>query len=186
MPRVDFSDLVESLQTGDEKSADRLLKEIMPRLEDYLKVVMGADPNDAQECAQLACIEVVDRIKKNKIKQPKFIFKYLVLSTRNQYLHYVKREKRYISDPDGDYLHIEPAQQIERLMEAERIRILKECISSLKEDNQNFIRYVMDNPEKTTKQLSKFFKMSGAYVRTKKSRIVNRLHHCFKRKSSEM
>lgn len=186
LPRVDFSELVDALQMGDAQKADQLLKEIMPRLEDYLKVVMGADRNDAQECAQLACIEVVERIKKDKIKQPKYIFKYLIFSTRNQYLHHVKRENRYVSDPDGDYSFVEPAQQIESLVEEERIEILKQCIEDLRHDNQEFILYVMNNPDKTTTELSKHFKMSYAYVRTKKSRLVNKLHHCFKRKSSDM
>lgn len=184
MLKVDYSELVEALQQGNNAAADELLKEIMPRLEEYLQVVMNASPADARECVQQACMDVLDKIRKNKILEKKTIFSYLITAARNQYLSYSQYQHRFTADPDDVYHQVEPAKQIEALIESERMKILEQCLSQLDELNQKFMRFFMENPDSSTKEASKKFNLSNAYVRTKKSRLINNLHHCFKRKSS--
>lgn len=58
--RVDYSDLVNALQKGDEPRAAELIQEILPRLEDYLVVVMNAERNAAKECVQQAFLDVFE------------------------------------------------------------------------------------------------------------------------------
>ena len=50
--------------------------------------------------------------------------------------------------------------------------------------NAMLLEVLLANPDATTKQISGKFGLSGANVRTKKSRLTHRLHHCFKRKMS--
>ncbi|MCC5913510.1 MAG: sigma-70 family RNA polymerase sigma factor [Balneolaceae bacterium] len=183
--RVDYSELVVAIQGGDDPTANRLLKEVMPRLVEYLRVVMKADRNVAKECAQQAMADVLERIQKKKIKEDKYIFSYLMTASRNEFLKYSKFQHRFDTDPDEDYEQAEPAQQVQALIEEERMKILKSCLNELDEENREFIDYILNNPDKSTKEYAAHFKFSSANVRTKKSRLVNALHYCFKRKSSE-
>lgn len=184
MYRVDYSDLVDALRDGDEETANRLLSEVMPRLADYLKVVMNASQQEAQECAHQAFLDVFERIREDKIKEKKYIFSYLITTSRNQYLHYKKTQHRFDMDPEEGAHQVEPAEQINMLIEEERMTILESCLEQLDPDDRKLISYMLANPDATTKQISKKFGISGANVRTKKSRLTHRLHHCFKRKMS--
>ena len=78
--RVDYSELVEALQKGNEAKASELLSEVIPRLEDYLQVVMSAEVNAAKECVQQAFLDVFEQIRRNNIKNNKYIFSYLINS----------------------------------------------------------------------------------------------------------
>lgn len=183
--RVDYSELVEALQNNDELKAKELLDELVPRLEDYLCVVMNADPNSAQECVQQAILDVFEQIKQDKINDAKFIFSYLIKSCRHEYIRFSKKQHRFNYDESALNELYEPEEQLERLIDKDRQRILKECIEELQEKSRVFIEYFMDKPDATTEEASKDFDLSGSNVRTMKSRILSRLHHCYKRKSLE-
>ncbi len=183
--RVDYSELVVALQQGDDIKASSLLNEVIPRLEDYLVVVMGAEKNSAKECVQQAFLDVYEQIRQNKIKEHKYIFSYLIKSCRHEYLRYVKREHKFSYEEEALNYVVEPEEQYKRLIDQERQNILKECLHELKEKSRKFIEYFIDKPDATTEEASIFFELSSANVRTRKSRIVSRLHHCFKRKSNE-
>jgi RNA polymerase sigma factor (sigma-70 family) len=183
--RVDYSELVEAIQEGDNKKATDLISEVIPRLEDYLTVSMNSDANSAQECVQQAFLDVFEQVRKDKIKEPKYIFSYLIKSCRHEYLRYAKRQHKFKYEEEALNELYEPEQQIENLLDKERQRILKECLEELQDKSKKFIEYFIDKPDATTEEASEEFDLSGANVRTKKSRILSRLHHCFKRKSNE-
>jgi len=182
--RVDYSDLVEALHDGDEETANQLLKEVMPRLEDYLKVVMNASADEAIECAHQAFLDVFERIRQDKINDSKYIFSYLITTSRHTFLYYKKRQHRFTSAPEDYHYEVEAADQVEALIEEERMSILKECLEELDPKDRDLINYILANPDASTKQISKNFELSGANVRTKKSRLTHSLHHCYKRKMS--
>lgn len=183
--RVDYSELVNALQEGDENKAAELLSEVLPRLEDYLMVAMSADSNAAQECVQQAFLDVFEQIRQDKIKESKYIFSYLIKSCRHEYLRYAKRQHRFKYEEEALNELYEPEQQFQNLLDKERQRILQECLEELQEKSRKFIEYFIDKPDATTDEASKEFGLTGANVRTRKSRILSRLHHCFKRKSNE-
>jgi len=193
--RVDYSELVVALQTGDDSTANDLLDEVMPRLVEYLQVVMKADENVANECAQQAFTDVYERVRRGKIKNKKYIFSYLLTATRNEFLRYSKFQHRFDTDSEEAYeqvepaeqvqAQVEPAEQVQALIDKERMSILEDCLYELDRDSRAFIRYIMDNPDMTSKEYGKHFKLTEANVRTKKSRIVSMLHLCYKRKSSQ-
>ena len=183
--RVDYSELVEALQKNDESTASSLISEVIPRLEDYLTVAMGADKNAAQECVQQAFMDVFEQIRLDKIKESKYIFSYLIKSCRHEYLRYAKRQHRFNYEEEAINELYEPEEQLKNILDKERQRILKECLSELQEKSRTFIEYFIDKPDATTEEASSEFDLSGANVRTRKSRILSRLHHCYKRKSVE-
>jgi len=183
--RFNYSELVDALQDGDRDTANTVLSEVMPRLVDYLEVVMNADKRTAKECVQQACLDVFEQIHKDKIRNSKYIFSYLIKSVRNEYIRYTKYQHRFSYSEDSLDHIVEPEQQFENLVEEDRQRILKECLEELGKKNKRFILYIFEYPDATTKALSKQFKLSEANVRTKKSRIISRLHDCYKSKSDD-
>lgn len=160
-----------------------MLEEVLYRLKDYLKVVMNAEEGDAEEAIQQAFLNVYDQIRKDNIRDEKYIFSYMLRAARHEYIRLSKNQHKfnYLEDDHTEHL-VEPAQQIENLMDQDRQRILEACLEELREKSRVFIEFFIDKPDATTKQASKHFDITGANVRTKKSRIISRLHHCFKRK----
>lgn len=181
--RLDYSELVFALQENKDGKANELLEELLPRLKDYLKVTMNATERDAEECIHQAFLNVYEQIMQDNIRKEKYIFSYLIRACRHEYIRYTKHQHRFNSPIDDNPEHlVEPAEQITNLLDEDRQRILSECLDELEEKSRTFIEYFFRNPDSTTKQASRHFKISGANVRTKKSRIISRLHHCFKRK----
>lgn len=181
--KVDYSELVVALQNGDDLRANQLLEELLPRLVDYLKAAMNADEDAAKDCVYQAFADVYEKIREDKIKNEKFIFKYLIQASRNEYIKYVNWEKRYDrSDNDIDHI-VEPAKQFEQLLDEERQQILEQCLDELREKTRKFISYFFEKPYVSTEQAHKHFQISRANVRTKKTRILKKLHECYKRKS---
>ncbi len=183
--RVDYSELVDALQKGDESKSGDLINEIMPRLEDYLVVVMNAERNAARECVQQAFLDVFEQIRKDNIKESKYIFSYLIKSCRHEYLRYSKREHKFKYEDEALNVLYEPEEQFQNLLDKERQRILEECLNELKDKSKRFIEYFIDKPDATTEEATEEFDLTSANVRTRKSRILSRLHHCYKRKSNE-
>lgn len=180
--RVDYSELFQALQQNNQGRANQLIDELLYRLKDYLEVVLNADPDAAEECSQQAFTNVYEQIQKGNIKNEKAIFRYLIQACRHEYFRYSKEQNRFSSLENESGHFIEPAQQMENLMDEDRQSILEACLKELPEEARKFIEYFMGKPETTTKQASDHFEISGAYVRTKKSRLLDRLHLCFKRK----
>lgn len=183
--RVDYSELVEALTKGNDVQAGKLLKEIIPRLEEYLKVVMNAEKTAAEECAQQALVDVFDQIRKNNIKHNKSILAYLITACRHEYIRYSKKQHKFNYDEGTFGLMIEPERQIANLLDKERQRILEECLEELGEESREFIEYFMNKPYASTDEAVEIFNISKSNARTRKHRILGRLHDCYTRKSNE-
>lgn len=184
--RVDYSELVYALKQNREGAANELLRELLPRLKEYLKATMNAPEDDAEECIHQAFLNVYEQILQDNIRKEKYIFSYLLRACRHEYIRYSKHQHRFNTPVEDKPEHlVEPAEQIENLLDEDRQRILSECLEELEEKSRKFIKVFIDKPSTTTKQASSHFDISGANVRTKKSRILSRLHHCFKRKWSQ-
>lgn len=182
--KVDYSELVSAIQNHDRQRTNELIEELLPRLKDYLRVVMNADPESAEECVHQAFEEVLQQIQRDKIKNPKYIFSYLLKSCRHRYLHYSNRKRSMSSaEEETEYL-VRPSDQYDQLLDEERQYILKQCLQKLDEKAREFIAYFLDKPQVTTWHASKHFNISRANVRTKKSRILSRLNECYKRMTS--
>lgn len=185
--RVDYSEIVYALKENDRGTVNDLLQELTSRLRDYAKVVLGASEQEAEECTQRALIIVYEQIMKDKIRHEKQIFSYLIKVCRNEYFWMKKdkwnRDTSTLEDMENYEQHLEdPGKQIENLQDEDRQKILEACLNNLDNESREFIEYMIENPDTTTKEASEHFDYSEAKVRTKKSRILSRLHYCFQRK----
>ena len=53
-------------------------------------------------------------------------------------------------DPDEGIHQVEPADQINSLIDEERMEILESCLDQLDPDDRELISYMLANPEATT------------------------------------
>ncbi len=183
--RVDYAELVDSLEKDDRRNANKLLEEVYPRLVEYLQVTMGAKVMIAEECVQQAISDVYEQIKKGNIRERNYILSYLMTACRNEYIKFKKKEGRFIYDEDSFRYVSEPAEQIENLIDEDRKRLLYECLDELDEESRKFMLYFIKNPDTTTKKAANHFQLTGANVRTRKSRLTQKLHEAYKRKSEQ-
>lgn len=181
--RVDYSELVYALQENREGKANELLEEVLDRLEEYLEVVLNADKKEAEECAQQAIVNVYEQIRKDNIREEKYIYSYMIRACRHEYFR-LSKEQHQFNNPVEDHKEhlVDPGEQIENIMDEDRQKILEACLKELRKQSRTLIEYFIDKPDTTTKEAAAHFDISGANVRTRKSRILSRLHHCFKRK----
>lgn len=185
MSRVDYSELVEAIQSGDSRRADVLLNELIPRLVDYLRIGMGAPRERAREAVQQALLNVVEKVQAEKIEHPRTIFRYLIRACRNEYLHQTGYEQRFDREAEASEADVQPADQLSALLSEERQNILMACLDQLDEESRTLIDHFFARPDTTTRETSDRFGLSEANVRTRKSRIISRLHDCYKRKSRD-
>ncbi|MEX0660664.1 MAG: sigma-70 family RNA polymerase sigma factor [Balneolaceae bacterium] len=180
----DYSLLVDPLRMGDHHKIEKSLEDLILKLKQYLEVVMGANREASEECAQQAFLNVYERIKKDKIRNKKHIYTYMIKACRHEYIRYIKKQHSFLSDDNIEQQFPEPAEQIENLADKERMEILKICLLELDEDSREFITHFMNSPETTTKEASQFFNISEANVRTKKYRITKMLHEAYQKRST--
>ena len=182
--RVDYSALVNYIQQENVRKVNHLLEELIPKLVEYLQVTLAATEEAAKECVQQAFLNVYERIVDGKLKDPKSLLSYMMMTSRNEYFNQYKKNKRYV---DSEYItesEFEPASQIDRLVDRERKELLFECIEELDDDSQIFILYFINHPDATTREASEYFDLSEANVRTKKYRVTHQLHSLYKMKAS--
>lgn len=182
--RVDYSALVNYIQQENVRQVNQLLEELIPKLVEYLQVTLAATEEAAKECVQQAFLNVYERIVDGKLKDPKSLLSYMMMTSRNEYFNQYKKNKRYV---DNEYItgsESEPASQIDRLVDQERKELLFECIEQMDDDSQIFILYFINHPDATTREASDYFDLSEANVRTKKYRITHQLHSLYKMKAS--
>jgi RNA polymerase sigma factor (sigma-70 family) len=179
--RVDYSVLVNYLQVQESRKANELLEEVLPKLVEYLRVTMGADQATAEECVQQAFLNVYERILGDKIRDPKSILSYMMQASRNEYLSYRDKNKKYTDLPvshDPEPL-TEAAEQVDRLIDHERKQALKDCMRKLDPESREFILYFFENPGVRSRQVAKKFRTSEANVRIKKHRIIHQLNEMY-------
>jgi len=182
--RVDYSALVNYIQQENARQVNQLLKELIPKLVEYLQVTLAATEETAKECVQQAFLNVYERIIDGKLKDPKSLLSYMMMTSRNEYFNQYKKNKRYVDNEHVVGSESDPASQIDRLVDQERKELLFDCIEELDDDSQMFILYFINHPDATTREASDYFDLTEANVRTKKYRITHQLHSLYKFKAN--
>ncbi len=183
-PAYTTSQIIESVLHQDHATFDAFTRFILPKLADYLRATVRAAPSMAEECAQQALTNVYERILAGHFESDVNIVGYLMTSSRNEYFRLLRRETREGGAALEEQLMVSPAEQYQELVDAERERILTECLQQLDEASRGFIEFYMSRPDASYLVVSREFNLSPANVRVRKSRILQRLHECFRRKDA--
>ncbi len=180
---MDFSELYVAVSKQDERRVNQLVDAIIPVLVSYLCATMRAERADAKDCVQMALLHTIGKIRDDKIREPSRLYYYLLSACRNNYLRMSRNTIIELSDNMEVYHAVEPAAQVDRLLDKERQTLLRECLQKLSEEYRQFINYFLRFPEAEAKDIAAKFNLSTNNVWTRKHRIIKWLHNCYKKKS---
>ena len=164
---------------------DAFTRVILPQIKEYLSITVRSNAYLAEECAQQALFAMIDRVKSGHYDESTNVIGYLMISARNEFFKTVKKEMREGGMVLEEQYMTDPAEQYTRLVDKEREDILRKCLDLLDVPNRTFIQYYMDQPDASYLTVSKLFKISPILVRVRKSRLLARLHTCYKKKSAQ-
>lgn len=174
-----YSELVTATLEDDQPRLNAILDELFPVLTHYLVGTMNASRADAEDCAQQALLNILEKIKQHKIRDAESVFSYLLKTCRNNYLRMTREKNRLIPVEEFTYL-TEPDEPLQQLIYSEEINILEECLSTLSAIHRSFISYFFEYPDIKSSQVAEVFDLTIAGVWSKKHRIIQKLIKCVK------
>lgn len=177
-----FSYLLQAIEIQDETGVRKFINTMLPRVELYLKTVVGGSPDICKEVASSALLTFVSKVETDSISIKQNWKSYLLKIARNLYLELYKKESRYEQLPENfDDLYISPLEQTDRLVDKERISILKKCLQKLDSISRNIILFLMRLPEAKLSDATHRFNMSYERLIKQKNRTVKKLHKCYEK-----
>lgn len=176
---MNYSELVSATLEDDQKRLNKILGKLFPALVHYLRGTMSCSRTDAEDCAQQAIMDTLEKIKANRIRTPESVYPYLLKSCRNNYFRIRRHNNKMVRDEHFSYL-IEPAEQLRNLLDDEELCILNDCLDSLSDSLRTFINYFIKRPGIDSEQVAHEFQTSVAGVWSKKHRIIQLLADCVK------
>lgn len=174
---MDYSKFVTAIVEEDQDALNAISPIISKVLIKFLIVRMGAEQLDAEDSVQNTLLLTIQKIKNDKLKNPDTIIYYMFTTAKNDYLKQLSKKKESIHDGIAD-TYFENGDQLERLLDNERQKILQYCLSKLKKDHKTYISYWLENPEDEASDVASRFGISVNNAWTKKHRIIQLLKEC--------
>lgn len=177
---MDYSEFVSAVLKNDEEKLNELSDVIFRVLIKFLIVRMDARSEDAEDSAQNALMLVIEKIRNDKLKNPDTLIYYLFTTAKNDYLKQLNRKK------ESNYEEIpvsvsEKPDQLENLLDEERLQILNYCMKKLRKDYYDYIKYWFDHPGDEAVAVANHFGISVSNAWTKKHRILQILKKCVRK-----
>jgi RNA polymerase sigma factor (sigma-70 family) len=178
---MDYSKFVNAILESNEAAIAEQVNVITPVLIKFLMVRLDATIHDAQDCAQNTLLIAIEKIREDKISNPDAVINYLFTTAKHEYFKKLSKD-REVNYEDLPEHHSDPADQLNRLLDDEKMNILNRCLEALKSDYKKYIEYWFQNPDYETSVVADHFKISVNNAWTKKHRVINVLKECFEKK----
>ena len=178
---MDYSKFVFAVQEDDQVVIKEYVPIIMSVLIKFLKVRQGAAHHDAEDVAQNTIINVTEKIKSDKLKNPDSVIYYLFTTAKNEYFKYLKRVKEGTFDEVPES-YVTEGDQLHNILNKERQRILEKCMQLLKPKLREYITYWFNHPQDEASVVADHFGISVSNAWTKKHRILKVLKDCVEKK----
>jgi DNA-directed RNA polymerase specialized sigma24 family protein len=178
---MDYSKFVDAVLEKNEANIAKQVHVISAVLIKFLTVRLDATVENAKDCAQSTLLIAVEKIREDKLTNPDVVINYLFTTAKHEYFKLLSkdREVNYEELPEH---HFDAADQLNRLLDEEKMSILKRCVEALKADYRKYIEYWFQNPGFETSAVAKHFKISVNNAWTKKHRVINVLQECYQKK----
>lgn len=180
---MDYSKFVTAVLNNDTAQINEWVPIITAVLIKFLKVRLNAAHHDAEDCTQTVLMLATQKIREERINNPDAFIYYLFTSAKHEYLKSLKRVKEDIYDETPDSYSIY-GDQLTNLLEEERLSVLEKCLSLLKPDYLDYIRYWFEHPRDEATVVADNFGISVNNAWTKKHRILKTLKDCCEKKLS--
>jgi len=179
---MDYSEFITAIKADNKQKANKLVKEIRPRLISFLCIHMNADSIDAKDIAQDALIKIIQVIRNDQLKYPSQLIQYLLTICKNEYLKKVQKSQKNSSV--DEHQHAQMPTQLQSMLDEEQRMLLAQCMQQLKKQSREFMQYWFDHPGAHSGDVAKLFDISVNNVWTRKHRLVKKLKNCYQKKSN--
>ncbi len=163
--------------THNEAQIARTINELRTNLILFLRASMKATMNDAEDAIQNVLMYTINNIRSGTIEDAQRIGVYMIKAAKNQYLSILRKVELESLDENPAYV-ASLNEQIEVLVEEEKLEALRECVDELDDNNRSFMRFWLLKPDEKAEVIANYFKMSVTNVFTKKHRLIKILRDC--------
>lgn len=174
---MDYSELVEALQSNDSKSVNQICEKSLIILKKYLIARMGASPENAEDAVQQMFEYLIPKIREDVIDNPGGLAKYMMKAARHTYLNLL----RDYNLNEYEELAEEPGvdeTQIWNLVNDDRKQILRYCIDKLKNHYRALVEFLFKYPEADAKDVAEKFDISVNNAWQRRHRVIKHLSSC--------
>lgn len=176
---MDYSGLVQAIQQGDFKTANKMCAEATPILQKYLISNVGATPEEAEDAVQKMFEYVIPKIQQDEIESPTGLLSYMLTGSRHSYF----KIKRDLDVEQLEELVEEPAReavQIWDLINDEQKTLLQKCIEKLKDNYRTFVEFLFEYPDAEAEDVAEHFEISVNNAWIRRHRVIKKLSECIK------
>ncbi|MEX0646234.1 MAG: sigma-70 family RNA polymerase sigma factor [Balneolaceae bacterium] len=176
---MDYSGLVDAIQQGDTKTANKMCAEATPILKKYLISNVGATPDDAEDAVQKMFEYVIPKIQQDEIESPTGLLAYMLTGSRHSYFKIVRDLEvepleELVEEPSRE------AGQIWNLIDKEQQSILQKCLKKLKDSYRAFVKFLFDFPDAEADDIAEHFGISVNNAWIRRHRVIKKLTDCTK------
>jgi RNA polymerase sigma factor (sigma-70 family) len=175
---MDYSDLVEAVMNGDDRTVNQRCAEAVPVIRAYLIANLNASKEDAEDAVQRMFEYVFPKIKRGEIEKPSALLSYMLTGARHSYFKILNKYDKYESIDNYDDFQVTEARQIENLLNQEKQSILKKCMDRLRDHYRALMEFTFANPDAETKDIAARFDISISNAWARKHRATNELEEC--------
>lgn len=179
---MDYSDLVEAILNGDERTINKRCAEAVPIIRAYLVANLNASREDAEDAVQRMFEYVIPKIQNGEITKPSALLSYMLTGARHSYYKILNKYGGYESLDDYKELQVSAADQVSNLLDEEKQALLRKCIDQLKNHYRSLIEFSFANPNAETKDIAEKFDISISNAWARKHRAINQLEECVRSK----
>lgn len=180
---ISSKEFYELVVSSDTSTVNEISASLIERISQYLKIVMRADKETAEDCAQQAFEKVYAKILNNTLSDISDLYSYLIRSAKNEYLMLLRRDKFEVHG-EHKYFQEVPGSNADEVVQAlyseQKEKLLKVCIDKLSQKRKSFyvqvLKYINEKDAVTADKLN----ISHGSFRTKKSRLIDALRKCVK------
>lgn len=177
---MDYSDLVEAVLNGDDRTVNQRCAEAVPVIRAYLIANFDASKEDAEDAVQRMFEYVFPKIQKGEISKPSALLSYMLTGARHSYFKILNKYDHH--EPIHNYgnLQVSKADQINNLLNEEKQSLLKKCMDRLKDHYRSLMEFSFANPDAETKDVAERFDISISNAWARKHRAINELEKCIR------
>lgn len=175
---MDYSDLVEAVLNGDDRTVNQRCADAVPILRSYLVVNLNATKEDAEDAVQRMFEYVYPKIQNGEIAKPTALLSYMLTGTRHSYFKILNKYGSYESIDDYEELQVSEAEQIQNMVDEEEQSILNKCMDRLRDHYRQLMIFSFAHPDAETKDIAERFDISINNAWIRKHRANKELEDC--------
>jgi RNA polymerase sigma factor (sigma-70 family) len=167
--------LYEAVRNDDQRGIRLEIERLTPDLVIYVKKRLNIRQDDAHEAVHSAIIYLVIRIRAGLVRPEVGLLKYLQRSAEHNAIKIIRERERHQALKDGVGEAAVEYDVLEHMIDKEQRALLEACIKELPEEQQEFIRFVLDKPLYGPEVLARRFGLTVTNATVRKHRLIKLL-----------